>query len=226
MASPPIQSKFIRELGNHVRASYPFLYVISDEPARLTKEIQILADTSLSKESSGGPKFSVYRWSITEGWSCKGEKIPMKAEDGEALPNNPNAAFKMINELDPFSIFIMENFHFFLTKENPELIQMVSEISQHCSKKSKTIVFLSPIQEIPPEVEPQITVMSHDLPTTEDINNAIDAIADAVKGKNVKTDLTPDKRYSLVESLKGMRGSDMENALSISVVKTKRKSVV
>lgn len=221
MAPPIIQSKFIRKLGFHVRASYPFLYVVTDEPHRLTKEVQMLADTYLSKESkTDESKFSVYHWDIVTGWSCKGVAIPMKSPDGETLPNNPNAAFAMIEELKPFSIYIMENFHFFLTKENPELIQSVINLSKHCNQKSKTVVFMNPIQEIPAEIAPHVTVLNHDLPTNEDINNAINSIADIVKGK-LDLKITPEKRYSLVESLKGMRLPDMENALSLSLVEKK-----
>lgn len=221
MATPIVQSKFIRELGFHVRASYPFLYVITDEPHRLVKETQILADNYLSKEPKADSKYSVYHWTITQGWSCKGKEIPMKAVDGEAQPNNPNVAFAMIRELNPFSIFIMENFHFFLTKDNPELIQLVSDMTKHCNQKGKTVVFMNPVQEIPQEIEANVTVLNHDLPTNEDINNAIDAIADIVKGKNVKIDLCDENRYVLLEALKGMRLSDVENALAYSVVTTK-----
>jgi SpoVK/Ycf46/Vps4 family AAA+-type ATPase len=221
MAPPIIQSKFIRELGFHVRASYPFLYVVTDEPQRLTKEIQILADSYLSKESSKDSKFSVYHWSITEGWRCKGKQIPLKSSDGEVQPNDPNAAFAMIRTLDPFSIFIMENFHFYLTRDNPTLIQLVSDVSVHCNQKGKTVVFMNPVQEIPAEIEANVTVLNHDLPTNEDINTAIDQIADIVKGKNVKIDLSDENRYVLLEALKGMRLSDVENALSYSIVTTK-----
>jgi ATP-dependent 26S proteasome regulatory subunit len=221
MAPPITQSKFIRELGFHVRASYPFLYVVTDEPHRLKKEAQVLADTYLSKESNGTSKFSVHHWSITEGWSCKGKRIPMKSEDGEVAPNNPNAAFAMIRDLPPFSIFIMENFHFFLTDQNPELIQLVSDMSQHCNQKGKTIVFMNPVQKIPTEIEAQITVLHHDLPTTDDINNAIDRTADIVNGKGVKLDLSEENRYVLLEALKGMRLSDVDNSLAYSLVTTK-----
>ena len=113
-----VQSKFIRELGFHVRASYPCLYVVTDEPDRLVQETQLLADSYLSKEAKTESKFNVYRWTITDGWICKGKKIPLKTAEGDTQPNNPISAFAMIRELEPFSIFLMENFHFYLTKED------------------------------------------------------------------------------------------------------------
>lgn len=224
MAPPILQSKFIRELGFHVRSSYPFLYVVTDEPHRLTKEVQLLADSYLSKESKDSEsKFSVYHWDVVTGWTSKGVPIKVKIDDQEIVATDPNMAVSMIEtdeRMKPFSIYLMENFHFFLTKENPSLIQLAINMSKHCNMKSKTIVFMNPVQEIPVEIIPHVTVMRHDLPTTDDINTAIDTIANIV-AKKINLNITPDKRYALQESLKGVRLPDAENSLSLSLVKEK-----
>ena len=215
---PLVQSKFIREVGYHVKASFPCLYIVTDELERLYQEVQLLADTFLNKETKSDVKFTVYRWTITNHWQSKSKKIP-KAE-GEEMPN-PNTDFAMIKDMEPFSIFIMENFHFYLTKENPELIAMVKDIARHCNQKNKTVIFANNVLDYPQEVEPNMTVMYHELPDKGDIDKAIDAISDSVKDKNLKLTMNEDGRHQVVKSLQGMRLADIENALAYSVVTTR-----
>ncbi len=219
-----IQSKFIRELGYHVRASYPYLYVVTDEPDRLHDEVKVLAETYLCQAGgkNDAPKFNLYRWSITEGWKIKDQKVPRKVQEGE-LPGqvNPVVDFAFVKELEPRSIFLMENFHFYLKHENPDLIQHVRDLQAHCNSTNKTVVFMNSVMDFPVELEGYITVLNHDLPTTDDLNKAVEEITKSVAGKNVKIELADDSRYQCIEALKGMRLTDAENALAYSLVTTK-----
>lgn len=220
-----IQSKFIRELGFHIRASYPYLYVVTDEPDRMAEETCLLAQSYLCQGAKPDAKFNVFRWSITKGWMVfdgkEWKEMPKKKTDGEVALVNPDNDFAMITEMNSKSIFMMENFHFYLKTENPFLIQMVRDMSRHCNQKNKTVVFMNSTMEFPVELESYITVLNHDLPTTDDYSKAVDEISKAVSGKNVNVTLNDEKRYGVLEALKGMRLTDAENALAYSVVTTK-----
>jgi ATP-dependent 26S proteasome regulatory subunit len=215
-----IQSKFMRELGYHIRASYPFIYVVTEEHDRLYDEVEKLAETYLNKETKADSKFNVYRWTCTNHWMTKGKPLPVKQGEGD-MPPNPLSDFAQIKDLNPFSIFVMENFHFYLTKESPDLIQLVKDLSRHCQQKNKCIIFANAIQEFPTELESSITVLNHELPGNEDIVTVMESVVDFLKTRNVDIKLTEEKRYATLEALKGMRLTDIENALAYSVVTTK-----
>lgn len=221
-----VQSKFIREVGFHIKAAYPYLYVVTDEPDRMATEITKLAENYLVKGAkSEAAKFKVFRWSTTKGWMINGKPVPKKSggDDEDMNPTEPVKNFAMIEELvEGRGIFLMESFHFFLTKDNPTLIQMVRDLYGHCNQKNKTVIFMNSIMEIPQELEAFITVLNHDMPTVEDINGAVDQITESVADKiPAVQNMSAEKRYQVIESLKGMRLTDVDNALSYSLVTTK-----
>lgn len=220
---PPIQSKFLRELGFHIRASYPFLYVVTDEPDRLHYEINAMAESYLPQTCGKGdqPKFNVYRWSITEGWKLKKAKVPKKVQEGELNQVNPVQDFPMIKDLENRSIYLMENFHFYLRENNPDLIQYVRDLQEHCHSTNKTVIFMNSSLQFPPELEGYITVLNHDLPTADDLQSSLSEVTKMVASKGVKIELTEESRFQCLEALKGMRLTDAENALAYSLVTTK-----
>jgi intein/homing endonuclease len=213
---PATYSRFLKELGFHIRAGYSFMVVVTEEHERLVEEVETLATKYLDKETKSGEKWNLYRWTITDGWQLKGKKLPRGAEE---MPT-PLSEFQKIEKFDPFSVIIMENFHFFLTKENPDLIQAVRDLSKHCQKQNKAVIFANAVLEFPVELDAYLTVLDHELPTPEDIDSAIDMISESVNRHGVDVKLNDEKRYVVRESLKGMRMTDVENALAYSIVTT------
>lgn len=213
-------SKFMRELGNHIRASYPYLLVVTEEHDRFRTEIENLASSNLSKDTpeQGVDKieWKIYRWTCTDRWSLKGKKLAVSAEE---IPS-PTADFAKIRDMESYSIFIMENFHFFLTRENPDLIQMVRDLARHCQRKNKVIIFANTTSDFPAELDAFITVMDHELPLPEDLDRSIEVILGSVAERGLNITLKSDKRYMVRESLKGMRHSDADNALAYSIITT------
>lgn len=216
----PSQSKFMRELGFHIRASYPFILTVTDEHDRFHEEVEALCSSYLNKETKLDHKFTVMRWTCTDHWTTKGGKsVPNTS--GSDDPPNPATDFQMIKGFEPFTICIMENFHFYMTREHPDLIQMVRDLSRHCQQRNKTVIFANCVMDFPRELEAYITVLNHDLPMADDIDKTVDAMVDSVKEKNLDVKMNDERRYVVRESLKGMRLSDIENALAYSIVTTK-----
>lgn len=219
----PIQSKFMREVGYHIKASYPYLMIVTEEQERLREELELLCANYLNKELKGKKKFNLYRWTCTERWqqvvNGKLQKVPSGNQEDPDLAN-PNDDFRQILELSEYSIIMMENFHFFLTEENPQLIQLVKDIAGECKKKSKVVIFANSVMRFPQELEAFITVLDHELPSVDDIQKTMDSVIDTVKG-SLDIKLDEEQRYQTLEALKGLRLSDAENALAYSVVTTK-----
>lgn len=216
-----IQSKSTRELGYLVRASYPTIYMVTDEIDRLMEEMQLLCDSYLNKsESKQAGKFTLYRWDCLNHWMSKSKKIPPpQMEEGSIT--TPFTDFQQIIDFPPFSLCVMENFHFYLNEQAPDMIQAVRNLSRHCQETNKTIVFANSVQTFPHEVESQIHIVDHDLPGVDDINKIVDLIIESMKEKNLDIKISPEQRYAVVEACKGMRLSTIENALAYSIVTTK-----
>jgi ATP-dependent 26S proteasome regulatory subunit len=218
-----VLSKSTREIGHLIRAAYSCLYIVTDEVERLFEELQILCDSYLNKEVKvKTDQFKIYKWSILDHWVLEGEKLPPSGSDD--MPPNPLTDFLQIKTFKPFGICVMENFHFFLNDQSPELIQAVRDVSRVCSMENKTIVFANSVQQFPTEVGSIIHIVEHDLPGVDDINKAIDASSASVKQKSVDVQLTAEKRYAVIESLKGMELGAIENALAKSLVVTPDKT--
>ena len=57
-------------------------------------------------------------------------------------------------------IFVFKDFHPFLTRSNFAIIRKLKEIALHLKNSFKTIVLISPVMEIPAELEKEITVLN------------------------------------------------------------------
>ena len=201
-------SKFIQELSDHIRAAYPTIIVVTDEQNRLYAEVKILAEQFLSKQAKND--FSVARWTCTNQWTINGKKLPEKEDD----IITPLSALMKIKDFGKYTICIMENFHLFLGREAPDLIQAVKDLSATSQSDNKPIIFANSSMDFPEELKTQITVLYHDLPTSGDIERAIERIS-----KQVSITLPKNRLYRVREACKGMDGESTNNALAYSVVK-------
>ena len=109
---------------------------------------------------------------------------------------------QVIEQVEP-AIFLFKDFHPFLTKSNFAVTRKLKEIALHLKNSFKTIVLVSPVLEIPTELEKEITVLNHPLPSREDLSALLDKIiADVKQFKQVKIELDDAGRERL---LRGMR---------------------
>ena len=74
-----------------------------------------------------------------------------------AATKDPLAALdQVIEQVEP-AIFIFKDFHPFLTRNNFAVTRKLKEIALHLKNSFKTIVLVSPVMEIPTELEKEIT---------------------------------------------------------------------
>ena len=75
----------------------------------------------------------------------------------------------MIEQVEP-AIFMFKDFHPFLTRKHHAIIRKLKDIALHLKNSFKTIILLSPVLEIPAEIEKEITVLNFPLPTRDDLS--------------------------------------------------------
>src|SRR5260221_9194462 len=162
---------FQAELETLIRARYPILYIISSEEMRVQSMVMEIARKRQKK---------VFEWSYNTGIVPAGTSIQSQ-KHRNATTKDPLAALdQVIEQVEP-ALFIFKDFHPFLTRNNFAVVRKLKEIALHLKNSFKTIVLISPMLEIPTELEKEITVLNHPLPSREDLSALLDRIAADVK---------------------------------------------
>ena len=175
---------FAHEIETLIRARYPILYILSSEEMRVQAMIVAIAQKRQKK---------VFEWSFTTGIVPAGTSIQSQKARNPATKDPLVALDQVIDHVEP-AIFIFKDFHPFLAKCNKSAnaapIRKLKDIAVHLKNSYKTIVLISPVQEIPEELEKEITVLNHPLPSRDDLSALLDRIiADVKQFKQVKIEL-------------------------------------
>ncbi len=206
---------FQTEIETLIRARYPILYIISSEEMRVQNLIIEIARKRQKK---------AFEWSYSTGIVPAGTSIQSQKHRNAATKDPLQALDQVIEQVEP-AIFVFKDFHPFLTKNNFAIVRKLKEIALHLKNSFKTIVLVSPMMEIPTELEKEITVLNYPLPSREDLSDLLDKIIDDVKQfKQVKIDLDDAGRERLLQAALGLTLGEAENVFAKIIVKDERLS--
>lgn len=210
-----MNSSISTEIETLVRARYPILYVLSSEEMRTQAVIMEIARKRQKK---------VFEWSHSTGIVPAGTSIQSQKNRNPATKDPITALDQVIEHVEP-AIFIFKDLHPFLVKGNFAVIRKLKEIALHLKNSFKTIVLISPTQEIPAELEKEITLINFPLPARGDLNELLNRIiADLHRHKQVSIDLDDAGRERLLQAALGLTLSEAENVFAKIIVKYARLS--
>src|SRR5437764_11050734 len=161
---------FQTELETLIRARYPILYIISSEEMRVQGLVVEIAKKRQKK---------VFEWSYSTGIVPAGTSIQSQKHRNAATKDPLMALDQVIEQVEP-ALFIFKDFHPFLTKNNFAIVRKLKEIALHLKNSFKTIILISPVMEIPTELEKEITVLNYPLPSRADLTELLDKISEDV----------------------------------------------
>jgi ATP-dependent 26S proteasome regulatory subunit len=117
------------------------------------------------------------------------------------------------------ALYVFKDFHPFLKEHNIAVVRRLREMAASLKNTYKTIILVSPVFNLPPDLEKDITVIDFDLPGSLEFNAMLDRIVNEVKS-NPKLDTTqvPKVREVIVHSLMGLTLSEGENVLAKALV--------
>src|ERR1700761_3800300 len=206
---------FQTELETLIRARYPILYVLSSEEMRVQSLVMEIAHKRQKK---------VFEWSYSTGIVPAGTSIQSQKHRNAATKDPLVALDQVIEQVEP-AIFIFKDFHPFLTKNNFAVTRKLKEIALHLKNSFKTIVLVSPVLEIPAELEKEITLLNHPLPSRDDIAALLDRIiADVKEFRQVNIELDETGRDRLLQAALGLTLGEAENVFAKIIVKAERLS--
>ncbi len=204
---------FQTELETLIRARYPILYIITSEEMRVQNVVVEIAQKRQKK---------VYEWTYSNGIVPAGTSIQSQKGRSAATKDPLAALDQVIEQVEP-AIFIFKDFHPFLTKNNFAIVRKLKEIALHLKNSFKTILLVSPLLEIPTELEKEVTVLNYPLPEREDLSALLDKIiADVKQFAQVKIDLDDAGRERLLQAALGLTLGEAENVFAKIIVKDER----
>jgi hypothetical protein len=193
-------------LAEYVRACFAGLWIQSFEHEDALAEINQLCRDE---------QWPLAVWDIDRGLQVSGQQN--SATDSA---HDPLAAIRAAGSLaspDGAAVLVLVNFHRFL--QSAEIVQALAH-QVTAGKQSRTIVvILSPVIQLPVELEKHFTVLEHELPDRDQL----EAIA---RGVATQSDELPQngELASVLDAAAGLTRYEAENAYSLSLVRDGRLS--
>ena len=198
------------EIETLIRARYPILYVVSSEEGRVQEVLEAIAQRRQKK---------AFEWSCATGLVPAGASIQVAKHRNSPTRDPLVALDQVIDQVEP-AIFIFKDLHPFLSKANFQVIRKLREIAQHLKNSHKTIVLVSPVVEIPVELEKEVTLLNFPLPTGEELGQLLETIlADVRQYANVRIELDDSGRERLLQAARGLTLNEAENVFARIIVK-------
>lgn len=206
--------EFKQDLGNMLRARFPYIYISSWEEDRVLDTISIVAqDENLIKT-----KRNVLSWSLTNGIVKDGCQISKDTK-------NPMKALEFIEKYDEASIFVLKDFHVFLGDGNRpcdlEIVRKLRDLVYILKQsiKPKNIIFISPRLVLPNDLQKDVTVMEFELPGAKELEELlIEMIEVNTQSGKLTVDLTLEEREMLAKASLGLTYQEAENAFARAMV--------
>ena len=207
---PPVeQPRFVKELDTLVRARYPLIHLVSWEEQRL--------DTILDELAKRHGK-ALVGWSVTKGLRRLGGTRGGAVVEGAREPMEALAAIEKLAEP---SLVVLKDFHPYLN--DPAVIRGLRELAQSLKTTYTTVILLSPVLQIPTELEKEMTVLDVPLPTHEELYGLLKEIAEVVvKGHRASVSLRREDAEAIAKAAQGLTLSEAENAFAKAIASDSR----
>lgn len=195
------------KFNQYLKAGYPALWIETHEEFR--------AIATLASEAQG---YSIFSWDIVSGLKdhatgridpCPTPNKILQIISSMLAPESTSQTAKARKE---GTVIFLKDFHKFLG--NVEVLRMTKNLLSDLKAHDNHIVFISPIIQIPVELEKDITVLPFSLPTVEDLMKVAERLL-----RDNEIDAKVDQ--GVISAGKGLTLQEAENALARSLVETK-----
>lgn len=201
----------IQEIEVLIRARYPILYLVTNEEQRAQSMIEEIAHARQKR---------LLEWSCNTGMTPAGASI-QTARQRNTTTREPLAALDMVIEQVEPALFVFKDFHPYLSRQHFTVIRKLKEIAIHLKNSQKTIVLISPVLELPPELDKEITVIHIDPPNADELGVLLDRIVREVcESRQARLELDAVSRERLLQAALGLTLGEAENVFAKILVKT------
>jgi len=206
----PSHPRFVADLDVLIRARYPLIYLVTWEEQRL--------DAILDETARRHGK-ALLGWSVTKGLRrLGGARTP--APEGA---RDPVEALAAVEKLSEPALVVLKDFHPFLN--DPTVVRALRELAHALKSTYTTVILLSPVLQIPTELEKEVTVLDVPMPSAQELLDLLKEIAEVVRrGNRAVVDLRREDADQLVKAAQGLTLSEAENAFAKAIAADQRLS--
>jgi SpoVK/Ycf46/Vps4 family AAA+-type ATPase len=190
------------ELNILIQAQYPLIYLVTAEEDRAEKEIAAIAQIKQQPRK-------LYVWTLTRGMVEYGQD--RTTEHNTTL--SPEAAIVWtIRHKEP-AIFIFKDLHPF--KDSAAVTRWLRDAIASFQGTQKVIILMSPVQQVPIELEKEVVVLDFALPNL----TALDQVLAHQLDKTRQNRLTKEGREKLLKASLGLTQDEAEKVYRKAYVK-------
>ncbi|MGK7922909.1 MAG: AAA family ATPase [Trichodesmium sp.] len=185
------------ELKILIQAQYPLIYLVTSEEERSEQAIALIAEAK--------PQRKVFVWTVTHGIVEYGQSKNTTQHNTVS----PEAAIEwVIRQRDPNGnaggIYIFKDLHPFI--DSPPVTRWLRDAIASFKGTNKTIILMSPVQNVPIELEKEVVVLDFLLPDMKELNQVLSQQLEYTKNRRISTDT----REKLLKAALGLTKDEAE----------------
>ncbi len=179
------------ELSILIQAQYPLIYLVTSEEERAEQAIALIAEQK--------PEKKLFVWTLTGGILEYGGSGSIQ---NSTKP--PQQAIDFAIRQPDASIFVFKDLHPFF--DSAEVVRYIRDAIAAFKGTQKTIILMSPFQQIPIELEKEVAVLDFALPSMKELESVLNRQLASTRGKA----LTDETREKLVKAALGLTKDEAE----------------
>lgn len=180
------------ELSILIQAQYPLIYLVTSEEERAEQAISLIAQAK--------PQQRIFVWTVTHGVVEYGQ--PRSVTQHNTV--SPEAAIEwVVRQRDP-GIFVFKDLHPFL--DSPAVTRWLRDAIASFKASNKTIILMSPVQQIPIELEKEVVMLDFPLPDMAELNQVLSQQLERSRSKRISTEV----REKLLKAALGLTRDEAE----------------
>ncbi len=196
------------ELNILVQAQYPLIYLITSEEERAEQAINDIAKDRTQHRR-------VFVWTVTHGIVEYGQ--PRQTTQHNTV--SPEAAIEWVVRQREPGIFIFKDLHPFI--DSPATTRWLRDAIASFKGTEKIIILMSPVQQVPIELEKEVVVLDYPLPTMAELNQVLDQQLEKLEKPKMRR-TTTQVREKLLKAALGLTRDEAEKVYRKAHVKANR----
>ncbi|PSP15896.1 MAG: AAA family ATPase [Cyanobacteria bacterium QS_8_64_29] len=183
----------LEELQNLIQAQYPLIYLVTPEEERAEQAIEAIADGDAQQRR-------IYVWTVTRGMIERGQQRSASQHNTVS----PEAAIEWTVRQQEAGIYIFKDLHPFI--DSPATTRWLRDAIASFKGTNKCIVLMSPVQQIPVELEKEAVVLDYPLPNLSELNQVLSRQLEATQSPSPSTEV----REKLLKAALGLTLDEAE----------------
>jgi len=193
------------EISILIQAQYPLIYLVTSEEERTERAIAMIAQNKSQQRR-------VFVWTVTHGIVEYGQSRHITQHNTVS----PEAAIQWVIQQKEPGIYIFKDLHPFI--DSPATTRWLRDAIASFKAAQKTIILMSPLQQVPIELEKEVVVIDYPLPDLTELNQVLSQQLDKTKGRRTTTET----REKLLKAALGLTRDEAEKVYRKAQVKAGR----